>query len=146
MERKPLEPGSPAGLREAHSLQSKERPRSAEFLEEAAGDHIGPDLPEPGLTPSKGGYAEWQGQHAINLRLSVPLPFFPFYLTIVAGREKRGKKRRQQDRKKHPLLTFGNMLLMGYSGMTIAIALGTMATLATIFVIQRLFEIEIILK
>ena len=58
----------------------------------------------------------------------------------------RSKTRRLQERKKHPLLTFGNMLLMGYSGMTIATALGTVALLATIFIIQRLFEIEIILK
>ena len=82
----------------------------------------------------------------IDLRLSIPLPGFPFYITIVAGREKRCKARRQQDRKKHPLMKLGNMLLLGYSGATIAIALGSIAMLATIFVIQRFFEIEVILK
>ena len=89
---------------------------------------------------------EWSGQHPINLRLSVPLPFFRFYVTIVAGRERRSPARRAEERRKHPILTAGNLFLMTYGGAVLAIALGAIAMLATLMVIQQLFEIEIFLS
>ena len=90
--------------------------------------------------------AQWSGEHPVNLRLSVPLPFFRFYVTIVAGRERRSAARRAEERRKHPILTAGNLFLMTYGGAILAIAVGAIAMLATLMVIQQLFEIEIFLR
>ncbi len=89
---------------------------------------------------------QWSGEHPINLRLSVPLPFFRFYVTIVAGKERRSAARRAEERRRHPILTAGNLFLMTYGGAVLAIALGGIAMLATLMVIQQLFEIEIFLR
>ncbi len=89
---------------------------------------------------------DWSGEHPINLRLSVPLPFFRFYVTIVAGKERRSAARRAEERRRHPILTAGNLFLMTYGGAILAIALGSIAMLATLLVIQQLFEIEIFLS
>lgn len=127
----------------------REAARSAEPLGQVTLDPAQPDL-APGGASSPADTHEsdrtWGGNHPIDFRISVWLPFLPFYVTIVAGQERRSKKRRQQDRRKHPLLTLGNMIFMGYSGAVIAIALGAIALTATIFIIQRLFEIEITLR
>ena len=110
----------------------------------------------PPTTPARGDGAEdsgsaaeskeWTDQHAVNLRLSVPLPFFPFYVTIVAGKERRSGQRRKEERRKHPIFTAGNLLVMGYGAAVLAIALGAIAMFATLLIIQRLFEIEIFLR
>ncbi len=53
---------------------------------------------------------EWSG-HPVNIRLTIPLPFRSFYVTIVAGPERRSQERRASERKKHPLITAGNVLV-----------------------------------
>ena len=55
---------------------------------------------------------EWTSAHPINLRLSLPLVFGRYYVTIVAGRESRGAARLAEERKKHPLTTAGNSLFL----------------------------------
>ncbi len=142
MERQPEKSRPKGNLPGKPVLPERERPRSADFLQDA--DRASFELPQSETEAEQN--RAWNGEHKIDLRLSIPLPRFPFYITIVAGREKRCKTRRKQDRKQHPLLTLGNMLLMGYSGAAVAIALGSIAMLATILVIQRFFEIEIVLK
>ena len=57
-----------------------------------------------------GASREWSG-HPVNIRLTIPLPFRSFYITIVAGPERRSKERRVSERKKHPLITAGNVLV-----------------------------------
>ncbi len=49
---------------------------------------------------------------AVNLRLSIPFPFRRVYLTILAGRERRGDERRKSDRGAHPLRTAGNFMFV----------------------------------
>lgn len=62
----------------------------------------------------------WAG-HPINLRFSVPFLHTRFYLTVVAGRERRPEERRRQERTDHPVVTFGNALF--------AIGVSTLITL-----------------
>ncbi len=54
----------------------------------------------------------WSNDHPVNIRLSVPLLFGRFYITIVAGKERRSAERLSQERARHPLATAGNLLFM----------------------------------
>ena len=71
---------------------------------------------------------EWSSAHPINLRLSLPLVFGRYYVTIVAGRERRSAARLAEERKKHPVATAGNLLFL--------VTIGTVAGLAFLSVIQ----------
>lgn len=52
-------------------------------------------------------------QHPIDLRLSLPLPLGRWYVTLVAGPEKRSLARIRQERRKYPLATPRNLMLLG---------------------------------
>jgi len=54
----------------------------------------------------------WSSDHPVNLRLSLPLPFGRYYVTLVAGKERRCAERRAEERRKHPLLTPGNVIFL----------------------------------
>jgi len=54
------------------------------------------------------GAKEW-GRHPVNVRVSVPLGFGRYYVTIIAGRERRSRDRLVAERHKHPLISFGNL-------------------------------------
>ncbi|MGI9500341.1 MAG: hypothetical protein ACR2P3_09895 [Geminicoccaceae bacterium] len=58
-----------------------------------------------------GARREW-GQHPLNLRVSLPLPFGRWYVTLVAGRERRGTERLIEERSKHPLETVPNLMFL----------------------------------
>ena len=47
--------------------------------------------------------------HSVDLRVSVPIPYKPFYLTLVGDPEKRSAERRLLERLKYPLLKGGNV-------------------------------------
>lgn len=64
----------------------------------------------------------WGSSHPVNIRLTIPLPFRKYYITIVAGSERRSRERRTSERKKHPLLVFGNILVFFVTGSVIGIA------------------------
>ncbi len=49
----------------------------------------------------------------VNVRLSLPLLSRRFFLTLVAGIDKRSAARRASERTIHPLRTLGNLLFMG---------------------------------
>ena len=74
------------------------------------------------------GGALWGNDHAINLRLSIPLIFGGCYLTIVAGKERRKAIRRGQDRLEHPIVRRGNLIFL--------LGLGTVLGLAGLALIQ----------
>lgn len=71
---------------------------------------------------------EWNSDHPVNLRLSIPLIFFRCYITLVAGKERRSAKRFVAERRKHPLATAGNMAVL--------FALGTLCGLAGLGLVQ----------
>ena len=64
------------------------------------------DAAEPKTEPR-----EW-GQHPLNLRVSLPLPFGRWYVTLIAGPERRRKERRIEERKKHSLETAPNLTFL----------------------------------
>ncbi len=72
----------------------------------------------------------WSSDHPINVRISIPLPFGRYYLTIVGGKERRSPTRRKEERRKHPLATTGNILFLGLLGLITGSALSAVLHLA----------------
>jgi hypothetical protein len=64
----------------------------------------------------------WESDPPINLRLSIPLLFKTYYVTIVAGEERRLPERLSAERRKHPLVTRGNLLFFALVGTVIGLA------------------------
>lgn len=60
------------------------------------------------------------GEHPVNLRITV---FGRYYVTIVAGRERRSPDRRIAERQKHPLDKLGNTLATLAFSTTLGLAL-----------------------
>ncbi len=54
---------------------------------------------------------DW-GQHPLNLRVTLPLPFRRWYVTLVAGPERRCAERLVAEREKHPLDTLPNLMFL----------------------------------
>ena len=75
-----------------------------------------------------GAKRNWGGPHTINIRLTIPLLVSSFYLTIVAGRERRSTERQRGERRLHPLLKIGNVVMF--------LVFGTVAGLALLSVLQ----------
>ena len=90
--------------------------------------------------------ASWTGNHPVNIRLSIPLPFRRFYITIVAGPERRDRERLEAERFRHPLCKLGNIVFLGYSGLIVMLALSALIIGAGVFFIGRLFDIHLILS
>lgn len=76
----------------------------------------------------------WSNDHPVNLRLSI---FGLFYLTIVAGRERRSRERRADERVKHPLITFGNLTVIFGLGVFCGLAILAMIQMLGAFVLLR---------
>ena len=70
---------------------------------------------------------EWQ-QPPVDIRISFPIPFVGWrYLVLLSGVERRRPARRKIDRMKHPLVTWGNSLVVGGMGACLGFAgLGVM--------------------
>ncbi|MCZ6770416.1 MAG: hypothetical protein O7G83_00335 [Proteobacteria bacterium] len=62
----------------------------------------------------------------INIRVSIPLIFGRWYFTIVGGPERRDRTRRAKERRKHPLLTFGNVIFFFVVGSVIGTAVAVL--------------------
>ncbi len=52
----------------------------------------------------------WGNDHPVNIRLSIPVFFARYYVTIVAGKERRSRERLASEYKKHSLMKCGNLL------------------------------------
>ena len=102
-----------------------------------------PAEPRSARNPAPGA---WGNDHRVNIRLSIPLLFWRFYLVVVAGKERRGAERRAQERRCHPLFKPGNAIAFGYIGMVALLALGALIGAAVIMLLRSLFEIEMILQ
>ncbi len=81
------------------------------------------NLGEPGIANRKtSSGVPWESDHPVNLRLSIPLLFKRYYVTIVAGEEHRGSERLSAERRKHPLATRGNLFFFALWGTVIGLA------------------------
>ncbi len=66
---------------------------------------------------------------SINIRLSLPVPPGRIYLSIMAGRDRRGRGRRHEDRRVNPLHTMGNFIfVIAASVVFYAVAAGILLT------------------
>ena len=99
-------------------------------------------LPEnirAGLTPEQaaaiGDCAAPAGRHPVDVRVTVPFPCRPVFLSVVAGRERRSPRRRAVERRRHPLHTAGNLVFLG-PGLVGIYVLGLIAFLAAGSVLQ----------
>ena len=97
--------------------QTKQRTSTVE-LQDPSGS-----LGEPGIANRKTSSAvPWESDHPINIRLSIPLLFKRYYVTIVAGEEHRESERLAAERRKHPLVTRGNLIFFALVGTVIGLA------------------------
>ncbi len=79
----------------------------------------------------------WGNDHPVNIRLSIPLPFGRYYVTIVAGKERRSGERLAWERKKHPFMKLGNLVVMAACGTICGLVALSMFQLATAYVLLR---------
>ncbi len=79
----------------------------------------------------------WGNNHPVSIRLSIPLLFGRYYVTIVAGKERRRGERLASERKKHPLMKLGNLVVMAACGTICGLAALSMFQLATAYVLLR---------
>jgi len=73
--------------------------------------------------------------HPVDLRVTVPVPGRPVFLSVLAGPERRSKSRRAVERQRHPLHTIGNIIFLGSSLFGVYV-LGLVAFLAAGSVLQ----------
>ena len=79
----------------------------------------------------------WGNAHPVNIRLSIPLLFGRYYVTLVAGKERRSGERLTSERKKHPLMKLGNLVVMAACGTLCGLVALSMFQLATAYVLLR---------
>ena len=79
----------------------------------------------------------WGNNHPVNIRFSLPLLLGRYYVTIVAGKERRSGKRLASERKKHPLMKLANLVVMAACGTICGLAALYIFHLATAYVLLR---------
>ncbi len=73
----------------------------------------------------------WEG-HPVDIRFTLPLLFGRYYVTLVAGRERRSSARLAAEREAHPLILPGNVLFVAAA--TVVSVLAGMAAIAALIV------------
>jgi len=81
---------------------------------------------------TEAGRREWD-QHPINIRMSLPLLIGRYYVTLVAGKERRRPARLEAERQKHRLDTGANTTLIFVAGLTTGLALLGAMTLVLVY-------------
>ncbi len=109
--------------------------RQHERLEQESPEGLGDtSSASPRETP---GGEPWGNVHPVNIRLSIPLLFGRYYVTVVAGKERRSGERLASERKKHPLMKLGNLVVMAGCGTICGLAALSMFQLAIAYVLLR---------
>ncbi len=80
----------------------------------------------------------WGNDHPVNIRLSIPLLFGRYYVTIVAGKERRSGERLASERKKHPLMKLSNLIVMAACGTICGLALLALFQFASAYLLTQL--------
>jgi hypothetical protein len=94
-----------------------------------------PEAPEAdAASPADG--RSWDGRHALDLRLSVPLVSSRYYLAVLGGRERRNAKRRGDERRRNPLATKWNIAFLAVLGLITGLALFAVIQFAARFVLE----------
>lgn len=109
--------------------------RQHERLEQETREGVGDNA---SASPRKApGDEPWGNDHPVNIRLSIPLPGGRYYVTLVAGKERRSGERLASERKKHPLIKLGNLVVMAACGTLCGLVALAMFQLATAYVLLR---------
>ena len=114
------------------------RERVEEQVRRLASDVGGDDRGAPDTAQRSAPGGESWGRHPVNLRLSIPLPFGRYYVTLVAGKERRAGERLASEQRKHPLLTFGNLAVFFGLGCLCGLALLALFQLASAYILTQL--------
>ncbi len=117
---------------------SQARERVEEQVRRLPSDIGGDDPSAPDIAHRSAPGDESWGRHPVNLRFSIPLPFGRYYVTLVAGKERRGAERLASERRKHPLLTFGNLAVFFGLGCVCGLALLALFQLASAYLLTEL--------
>ncbi len=95
-------------------------------------------LGEPGIANRKASSAvPWESDHPINIRLSIPLLIKRYYVTIVVGEERRTPERLSTERRKHPLVSRGNLVFFTLLGTVIGLACLALIQFATRYFLDQ---------
>jgi hypothetical protein len=93
---------------------------------------------EPGITERESlSNPPWEGNHPVNLRLTLPFFKMRCYVTLVAGTEKRSPKRLVEERRKHPIATTGNIMILAIFGIITGLAFLTAFQMASAYMLQQ---------
>ena len=93
---------------------------------------------EPGITErASPGTPPWEGDHPVNLRLTLPLFKRRCYVTLIAGMERRGPERLVEERHKHPIATTGNVLVLAIFGIITGLAFLAAFQMASAYMLQQ---------
>ncbi len=114
------------------------RERLEEPVRRLSSDIGGDDRGAPGIAQRSAPGGESWDRHPVNLRLSIPLPVGRYYVTLVAGKERRSADRLASERRKHPLLTFGNVAVFFGLGCVCGLALLALFQLASAYLLTQL--------
>ncbi len=109
--------------------------RQHERLEKETGEGLS-DNSSASTRKAPGGES-WSNDHPVNIRLAIPLLFGRYYVTIMAGKERRSGERLASERKKYPLMKLGNLVVMAACGTICGLAALSMFQLATAYILLR---------
>ena len=93
---------------------------------------------EPGIMERESpGHTPWEGDHPINLRFTLPFFNRRCYVTLIAGTERRSSERLAEDRRKHPITTTGNILVLAAFGLITGLAFLATFQMASAYMLQQ---------
>jgi hypothetical protein len=69
-------------------------------------------------------------RHPIDVRVTLPWFGGPVYLALVGGRERRSAERRRLERRRHPLISLGNVALFTAVGVVLILGAFALSLLA----------------
>lgn len=120
-----------ARLRQAQRWESAVNTQS-DVLEE------GSTLPEGMASGDQTQAKAWTSDHPVNIRVSLPFFGKRFYLTLVAGQERRPVERLRAERAKNPLATRANIIFLGTCGIIAGLAVVAVFQMLSVSLLQEI--------
>ena len=115
-------------------------PQSNESVSEATHEasSVGTDRSSDAGPAGPSNAWSWTKYHSVNIRLSIPLIFRRYYLTILLGKERRNTARLKEERKAHPLVTRGNAVVLVLFGTLTGLAILALIQSVSVFVFHQI--------
>ncbi len=80
----------------------------------------------------------WTAEHPVNIRVSLPFFGRRFYLTLVAGQERRPVERLHAERSENPLATRANVIFLGACGVVAGLAVVAVFQMLSVSLLQEI--------